>query len=250
MRRRAPSLARQTGRPNRVPQPTPVGAAIESQHTAIHAESRDLIFLNYHHFNRHFNILDFVRYLHGAANEAAIAAGLDRLSASGLTPQIRQDNSRAAFRRDLPAALAVDSAIVCYHGHLTFTRDSLAATGLVADDRRRSADVTNAEVRRLAATARAKVFMMVGCSSHEVVPRSVPGETAVVAFNPGRGKHFVDATHSGRAMKAFFDYFLFRDPAWSVDATIAAANVVLAKEKLISRLVLASGLGSLTRARS
>lgn len=219
-----------------------------SQLNAIRGPTRNLVFLNYYKFRHDYGIEDFVYYLRGTRDDMQIDQGGDRLNSMDVKVEICQDARTVAFRSDLQRALQVDSAVVCYHGHAIFNNERLdRVTGLSASpEPPRKPDFTNAQLQALAGRARAKVFLMIGCSSSDIIPHPLAGDTAIVTFFGGRDR-VVDSTFSGQAMQHFYQEFLFSRFPSSVADSVRAANDFFRGRRMEERLVLASGDGTMTR---
>lgn len=238
----------QAQRGPRAPRRGRAAPGASTQLNAIRSPTRTLVFLNYYKFRYDYGIDDFVSYLRGTQDPMQVDLGNDRLGGLGIEVEIYEDTRTPAFKADLQRALQIDAAVVCYHGHAVFNNERLdRVTGLSANpEPPRKPDLTNAQLQDLARRARAKVFMIIGCSSSDIIPRRLANDTAVVTFFAGRDR-VVDATFSGQAMQHFYDEFLFSRPPSSVADAVRAANAFFASKRMEERLVMASGDGTMTR---
>ncbi|MEQ1735688.1 MAG: hypothetical protein ABL886_04715 [Rhodoglobus sp.] len=240
---------RPPGGRTRARRPQPAATPVQrTQVNAIRGPTHDLIFLDYHNFRHDYGIQDLVYYLRGTKDEMQIDLGTDRLGARNLDVKIYQDARTLAFKADLQRALQIDGAVVCYHGHAVFNNKRLErVTGLSANpEPPRAPDFTNAQLQFLAGRARAKVFLIIGCSSSDIVPRRLANDTAIVTFFAGRDR-VVDGTYSGQAMQNFYQEFLFSRSPSSVADAVRAANDYFASKRMEEHLVMASGDGTMTR---
>ena len=126
---------------------------------------------------------------------------------------------KRTLKRDLTRALATPAAVVVYIGHANL--DSRRTYGIVTVPNKKTPDVTNDELARMAANARAKAFFVAGCSSDGCLS-ATKGDTFTVVTHSGSDR-VSDTVQWGAALHELFDRLL-DDPPKTFGQALKYAN--------------------------
>ena len=185
-----------------------------------------------------YSLQTFAEYLEFQARDPSVAAN-SRFRPRGMHLILRTDPD--TLKSDLVRALDTPGAIVVYIGHANLSKRLRRTYGLVTRPDKWPPDVTNDELAYLVSKAKAKAFVIGGCSSDRCLGRT-RSEMYTVVTHSGRDQ-VTDSTSWAAAIEEWFDRLL-DTPPWTLHQALMRANAEFAT--VADYFIAVGGDGSMT----